>query len=210
MQPTGIPKDVNLMLRVRYLEQALEHIVPAIVEKIESNRHLTTRDIIAIIEERCAGAMFSHDEDWGSCSMQRTMERLPMYDAVNRLLQRLEQTQSEPPTSQQQQQSQLYLHDGHFLRLPAKFVLAFHYWMQGDSSQGWPPLRSIEHRDIADSKQRHAFTEYLFLMKKLEKRVDGDAGVWYPQPTNEQTDAMFDIASLCQQQVPKVVSEHVT
>jgi len=61
--------------------------------------------------------------------------------------------------------------------------------------KGWPPLRSIEHRDIADSKQRHAFTEYLFLMKKLQKRVDRVAGVWYPQPTNEQTDAMFDIAS---------------
>ena len=69
--------------------------------------------------------------------------------------------------------------------------IAWQYWLCGDRSRGYPPLRLLRPVDLPSARIRKRRSEYAFLMGALETRAR-QLPIWKETPTVIEANRIFE------------------
>lgn len=188
MTSTGIPPHVGFSLQIKKVHDDLNEASTKIVGEIKD-----------VIEERTViGNVLTRQ---GAEQLLGDVEQRLLLTIDNRLTQIQPSNVVENSTNKE---PSLYMYNGKLHMVPQSFILpnmciqhAWQIYVCGNPSNNTPPLRIVRNSDMPTLNQSKRFSDYTFLMKKIEQYLQQNNHMesYPPNPTIEWANAMYLHAS---------------
>ena len=196
---TGVTPQAIVLRRLESIEIFCEELRQS-VERQPSNIRVILEDVL---ERRAVHAAAVTPQSLHTVLMEvlersgilRTMERLNSGEHLGAAA----AAAAGPAAALAPPRFPVYTWGGRLNMLPETFEFppgagpqqAWLYYMCGDSSKGYPPLRKVTERDIFQKSTRKRFCDFKFVMKFLECKARDD-GIWLDEPTVIQANSIYE------------------
>lgn len=189
MTATGLPPFILIMNEVKECRKEVTAVIPA----VESSVPKVVGGVTQVLEDRAIGAG-TVTRDGLRNMLNEVLNKAGLFEAVERM-RASSGAPSAPPN--QAQESNLFMWNGSFHRVPQTFtfpvggaLVCWQHYCCGDATKGYPPLQQLEPRDMPSKNLRKRLSDYLYLMKRVERLVK-EKGGWIAKPTLAQANEMF-------------------
>lgn len=190
---TGVPPHVDLLRSVSELKTEFARVAPA----IDNVAPKVIAGVAQVIEDRAIQASAVTPQQLRTVVAEEMKPLCDLKAAVTHLQERLDSGASLAP---QQSVAPPSLPLNHYASFPADYQIPVcspsHAWIlynMGDVSRHFPPLRTVQARELPNRKVRQRMSDLRCLMSRLESSLK-DQGHWIELPSLVQLNEMYEFA----------------